>query len=78
MGELGQFNSGRFSSIPPLIRDRGGGLGRFFAEMDPGPVNFLNFPIDSQRRFSRGWPKSVPEHTIIHLLSSEKRKTEDP
>ncbi len=36
--------------------------------MDPGPVNFLNFPVDSQQRFSRGWPKSVPEHTIIYLL----------
>ncbi len=37
--------------------------------MDPGPINFLKFTIDSQRRFSQGWPKSVPEHRIIYLLT---------
>ncbi len=36
--------------------------------MDPRLVNFLNFPVANHRRFSRGWPKSGPEHRIIYLL----------
>ncbi len=46
-----------------------GELAQFFAEMEPGPVNCLNFPVDSQRQFSRGLPKSAPEHTITYCRS---------
>ncbi len=66
--ELCQFYPPRFTSICPLIRELGE-LSQFFAEMDTGPVNFLNFPVDSQWQFLRGWPKSGTEHRILLLLS---------
>ncbi len=56
-----------YQYICSLIRNLGE-LGQFFAEMDPGPANFLKFTVERQWRFLQDWAKSVPEHTIIYLL----------
>ncbi len=45
------------------------GAGTVFVEMDPKPINFLKFTVDSQRRFLQDWPKSASEWRFLLLLS---------
>ncbi len=59
----------KFSCISPLIRDRGSW--HSFSEMEPGPVNFLKFTVDSQRWFSQGCKKCAKTYIYTPTGTSQ-------